>query len=568
MVTLIIFIPVLTACLALLIPGKTLMKGVCLLGAIVTFALSSALWLGYGEEGNGNAADKMAALAKERMDEVPAEHRALVTSISDRDGGSSWISPQEELDLKSKGVFEHARDIRDFKLAQGVALAKGLEYIEYAPWISAFRINYFVGVDGLSIPLIWLTSLLGVLCLIYSWNIEKATKGYFTLFLMLITGLNGVFAALDFFLFYVFWEIVLLPMYFLIGIWGGPRRIYAALKFFIYTLVGSVLMLLAMLALYFNTDPYSFNLLTLMEVAPGFELTFQMYIFFALFIGFAIKVPVFPFHTWLPDAHVEAPTAASVVLAGVLLKMGGYGFFRFMYPLAPEAGTTKVCIMFIAILGVINIVYGALCALAQKDFKRLVAYSSISHMGYVLLGMAAMTSGGVNGAVLQMFNHGISSAMMFLLVGVVYDRAHHRDLNRFGGLGLQMPYYTGLATVGFFASLGLPALNGFISEALVFLGAYETELFPKVLVYISASGIVLTAGYILWTIQRVFFGSLNEKYRSFPDLNLREVLVLVPLGIMCIVYGVWPKFILDMLGGSIEIFLQMMPDSIRMAAGG
>jgi NADH-quinone oxidoreductase subunit M len=357
-------------------------------------------------------------------------------------------------------------------------------------------------------------------------------------------------------------------MYFLIGIWGGPRRVYAAIKFFIYTLVGSVLMLLAMLALYFNTDPYTFNMLTLMQLAPGFSASFQWWIFLALFIGFAIKVPVFPFHTWLPDAHVEAPTAASVILAGVLLKMGGYGFFRILYPMAPDAGVSHFFIMMVALLGLINIVYGALCAMAQKDFKSLVAYSSISHMGYVLLGMAAFTPGGANGAVLQMFNHGVSSAMMFLLVGVVYDRAHHRDLNRFGGLGLQMPYYTGLATIGFFASLGLPGLNGFISEALVFLGAFSTTMFPKWIVFVSASGIVLTAGYILWTIQRVYFGPLNEKYAKFKDVSAREVAVLAPLAVLCILFGVWPKLILDTLGGSINTFLDLMQNSISMAMGG
>ena len=403
----------------------------------------------------------------------------------------------------SRDVYRTCWELRT---AQGAAASEHIRYVEFGSWITSFNINYFMGADGLSLPLVWLTALLGILCIAYSWNIEKGTKAYFALFLILETGLMGVFLALDFFLFYVFWEIVLLPMYFLIGIWGGPRRVYAAIKFFIYTLVGSVIMLLCMLALYFHSGFETFNVLTLMEVAPSFSFTMQMYLFLGLFVGFAIKVPVFPFHTWLPDAHVEAPTAASVILAGVLLKMGGYGFFRFSFGLAPNAARGDVeipifgnFVIFLAVLGVINIVYGALCAMAQTDFKRLVAYSSVSHMGYVLLGLAAMTDAGIQGAALQMFNHGLSSAMMFLIVGVIYDRAHHRNLTKFGGLATQMPYYTGLATVGFFASLGLPGLNGFISEALCFIGAYESEAaavgggftgMPRIFVYLALPGIV------------------------------------------------------------------------------
>ncbi|MBI3843500.1 MAG: NADH-quinone oxidoreductase subunit M [Planctomycetes bacterium] len=351
--------------------------------------------------------------------------------------------------------------------------------------------------------------------------------------------------------------------------WGGPRRIYAAIKFFIYTLVGSVLMLLALLAMYFQTDPHTFNVLALMKVAPTYSAAFQWWIFVALFIAFAIKVPVFPFHTWLPDAHVEAPTAVSVVLAGVLLKMGGYGLFRFSYTLAPAAAVSDTVVTAMIVLGLTNMVYGALCAMAQKDFKSLVAYSSISHMGYVLLGLAAMTNAGVQGAALQMFTHGISSAMLFLLVGVIYERAHHRDLARFGGIGLQMPYYTGIAMIGFFASLGLPGLSGFWGEAFVFLGAWNSHFIPRWAIYVSITTVVLTAAYLLWTIQRVYLGEIkDEHYKSFPDVNLREVLALAPLGILAIVVGVFPSVILDYLNGAMNTLVQVVNEGAKVAGIG
>ena len=319
----------------------------------------------------------------------------------------------------------------------------GFQFKEQWAWIPAYNIQYFVGVDGLSISMVLLTALLSFICIFASWGIEKAVKGYFALFLLLVTGMMGVFVALDFFLFYIFWEVMLLPMYFLIGIWGGPRREYAAIKFFLYTLFGSVLMLLAILALYFTTEPHTFDMTALMAQAGKYSTQvlpiwpfnqwgwgFQHLVWMALFIGFAIKIPAFPFHTWLPDAHVEAPTAISVILAGVLLKMGTYGILRINYPMLPVA-TADLAYWFLGALGAWNIIYGALCAMAQKDLKKLVAYSSVSHMGYVMLGMASFTTQGINGAVLQMFNHGTITGMLFLLVGVVYDRAHHRDIDGF-----------------------------------------------------------------------------------------------------------------------------------------
>jgi len=424
--------------------------------------------------------------------------------------------------------------------------------------------------------MVLLTAIISFIAVFASWNIEKAPKGYFSLLLLLDTGMIGVFVALDFFLFYVFWEVMLLPMYFLIGIWGGPRREYAAIKFFLYTLFGSVLMLLVMLALYFSVsyiDPqtgekiHTFNMLLMMNpvnYAPNSLLyglhTYWRYIaYILLFIGFAIKVPIFPFHTWLPDAHVEAPTAISVILAGVLLKMGTYGMLRISYPIFPD-GMVYFAIP-LAILGFINIVYGALVAMAQTDFKKLIAYSSISHMGIVILGMAALNTQGVTGAVMQMFNHGTITAMLFLIVGVIYDRAHTRGLNDFGGLAHQMPKYTGIVTIAFFAALGLPGLSGFISEAFSFLGAFQVFRWITI---ISTLGIVLTAAYMLWTLQRLFLGKLPEKWKNLPDINGRELFTLVPLAIIVIFLGIYPGPMIDLMNSSVNHLVQFVSSNAGM----
>ncbi|HIF63400.1 MAG TPA: NADH-quinone oxidoreductase subunit M [Deltaproteobacteria bacterium] len=424
---------------------------------------------------------------------------------------------------------------------------EAMQFMERAQWIPSFNIQYIMGVDGLSVTMILLTALLCPICILASWNIEKGVKGYFALFLLLDAGMTGVFCALDFFLFYIFWEVMLLPMYFLIGIWGGARREYAAIKFFLYTLAGSVLMMIAMLALYFYNEPHTFDMLVLMDNAGTYSRTFQTWTWLALFIGFAIKIPAFPFHTWLPDAHVEAPTAISVILAGVLLKMGTYGILRFCYPMLPLA-TQDMAFWALAALGTWNIVYGALCAMAQTDMKKLVAYSSISHMGYVMLGMATMTVQGINGAVLQMFNHGTITAMLFLLVGVVYDRAHHRRIDGFGGLASVMPVYTGIMVIAFFAAMGLPGLSAFISEVLVLLGAWQ---YSPGLAIVAASAVVLTAGYMLWMLQRVWLGPVNEEYASMPDVNAREILMLAPLAVIVIVLGVYPHAVLDLINTSL-----------------
>ncbi len=437
------------------------------------------------------------------------------------------------------------------------------QYFVNVPWIDTFNINYHVGIDGLSVTLLLLTALLGPICVLASWrNIEKGLKAYMALFLLLETGMLGFFAALDLFLFFVFFELTLLPMYFLIGVWGGPRREYAAIKFFLYTLFGSVLMLVAIIAVYLNSGApgdRTFDIPTLITLAatPGHALAdsvFQRWVFAGFFIGFAVKVPIFPFHTWLPDAHVEAPTAISVILAGVLLKMGTYGFVRINMAMFPEGlaiftNGEGFWGHSLALLGFINIVYGSFCALAQTDFKKLVAYSSIGHMGFVILGLAARNVEGINGAVLQMFNHGVISAMLFLLVGVLYDRAHHREINGFGGLGNRMPIYTGITTLAFMASLGLPGLSGFVGEALSLLGAFQE--FP-LLTILSTIGIVVGAAYFLWTFQRVFLGTLNPKYEELPEINRREIVTLVPLGILTIVLGIMPSIAIDMFNVSVS----------------
>jgi NADH-quinone oxidoreductase subunit M len=390
--------------------------------------------------------------------------------------------------------------------------------------------------------------------------------GYMALLLLLQTGMMGTFVALDMFLFYVFWEVMLLPMYFLIGVWGGPRKEYAAIKFFLYTLAGSVLMLLAIIGVYYSSaasqlvdgtpTQHTFNLITLAaqgqagvfaKAGPVLGFAFTKIVWVAFFIGFAIKIPMFPFHTWLPDAHVEAPTPVSVILAGVLLKMGIYGILRFNYPILPDATAWAANAM--AVFGMVNIVYAAFVCLAQKDLKKLIAYSSVSHMGFSLLGMASMTPSGISGAVMNLFTHGLISPMLFLIVGVIYDRAHHREIERFGGLATELPEYSGIMGLAFFASLGLPGLAGFISEFLVLSGA-----FPVFMVYtiISATSVIITAAYYLWAIHRMFLGKLNEAYKGYPDLNWRERFSLYPLGALVIVLGFYPQAILNWINPTLH----------------
>jgi len=456
----------------------------------------------------------------------------------------------------------------------------GMQFMERATWIPSFNITYILGVDGLSLPMVILTALLCFIGIFVSWNINKAVKGYFALFLLLDTGIIGVFLSMDFFLFYIFWEVMLLPMYFLIGMWGGPQREYAAIKFFLYTLFGSVLMLIGILGLYFSCGN-TFDIQVLMEVAPDalrgltwWGMSAIKVIWVLLFVGFAIKVPVFPFHTWLPLAHVEAPTAISVILAGILLKLGVYGILRINYGLMPDgvywfSGA-------LAALGLINVIWGGLCALAQTDLKKLVAYSSVNHMGYTLIGMAAIIAAGeanglnlkaaqagLGGAVFQMFNHGTISAMLFILVGVIYDRAHHRDIEGFGGLAAQMPIYTGITAVAFFAGLGLPGFSGFISEAMCFIGAFPVY---KGIVIASTLGILLNAAYFLWAFQRIFFGELNEKYKDLPEINRLELFTVVPLLLITLFFGIYPAPFLDLISSTMDVIINHVVSLATLAS--
>ena len=435
--------------------------------------------------------------------------------------------------------------------------ARMFQFRETYSWIPSLGVNYDFGVDGISVLLILLTTFMGIIAIVSSFTaIQNRQKEYYVLLLLLQTGMIGTFCALDFFLFYVFWEIMLVPMYFIIGIWGGQRRLYAAIKFFLYTLSGSVLMLLSILALYFfNGDgiPFlhikglgagqSFSVLRFHEIGHLIPPNLQFWIFIGFFLGFAIKVPMFPFHTWLPDAHVEAPTAGSIILAAVLLKMGTYGFVRFALPILPDG--TRQLLPLIVTLSLIGIIYGALVSLVQKDMKKLVAYSSVSHLGFVMLGMFALNPMGLKGSVLQMINHGISTGALFLLVGFLYERRHTRMIADYGGMAKQMPMYATLFLIAALSSMGLPALNGFIGEFTILLGAANRS---PVWAVVASVGIVLGAAYLLWLYQRVFWGPLdNPENRDVPDLNKRELGMMLAL-VACMVWiGIRPGVFFDMI---------------------
>lgn len=419
--------------------------------------------------------------------------------------------------------------------------SKDFQFVEQANWIPSIGASYHLGIDGFALLLVMLTTLLGFLSILSSWSaIENRLKEYYAFFLLLQTGMLGVFMALDFLLFFVFWETVLVPMYFIIGIWGGPRRVYAAIKFMIYTLIGSVLMLLGILTLYYHYytqfQAYSFDIADLMKMslAPGI----QWWVFWAFFLGFAVKVPMWPFHTWLPDAHVEAPTAGSVILASVLLKMGTYGFLRFSLPLLPDAAKQPTIVNVMAVLSIIGIVYGALASLMQKDWKKLVAYSSVSHLGFCTLGIFALNPLGIQGSIIQQINHGISTGMLFLIVGVVYERRHTREISEYGGLMRVMPVFTIVFLIAALSSMGMPPLNGFIGEITILQGAYQMSLNWA---FWAVLGIALGAAYLLWLFQRTMLGDLAPKNETMRDLSWREIAVFTPLLALAFWIGLFPS---------------------------
>lgn len=452
----------------------------------------------------------------------------------------------------------------------------GFQFIEYGSWLPDYGINYFLGIDGISLVLVVFTAFLMPITLLASWNdIDRSVKTYVFFMLFLQTGMLGAFVSLNLFQFYLFWELMLVPMYFIIGIWGGPRRVYAAVKFFIFTMVGSLLMLVALLVVYYlsfeQTGGLNFDLVSSPgNVLPGLLDTqipvtgeapwwrTQTWLFAAFALAFAIKVPMVPFHTWLPDAHVEAPTSGSVILAGVLLKMGTYGFVRFALPLFPEAAVEFT--PWILTLSLIGIVYGSLVAMVQSDIKKLVAYSSVAHLGFVMLGMFAFNATGLNGSVLQMVNHGLSTGALFLLVGMLYERRHTREIADFGGVAKPMPVFAAFFALVTMSSIGLPMLNGFVGEFLILLGVF---LYDPLVAVIATSGVVLAAAYMLWMFRRVFFGPVeNAENRGLIDLGLREKIVMIAMVIPIVWIGIYPDPLLRRIEPSVlEILRQLEPET-------
>jgi len=443
-------------------------------------------------------------------------------------------------------------------LAQFDQTNASLQMVERLPWfqLAGMQIEYFLGVDGLSVLLVLLTTFLTPISIISTWSaVEDRVKEFLIFFLLLEVGMVGVFLAQDIFLFYIFWEFTLVPMYFLIGIWGGPRRVYAAIKFFLYTMAGSILMLLAILWLGITFESFSVPDLIAQGGIPG---SVQTWLFLAFAAAFAIKVPMWPLHSWLPDAHVEAPTAGSVILAGVLLKMGTYGFLRFNLPLFPEASIRFA--PWIAGLAVIGIIYGAAVSYAQKDAKKLVAYSSVSHLGFVVLGLFALNPLGIQGGILQMINHGLSTGALFLIVGMIYERRHTREMDDFGGLWKVMPIYGALTLIVTLSSMGLPGLNGFVGEFSILLGAFGSEAIGSpIYAGIAAAGVIMAAIYMLYMFQKLFLGPLDkDENKAVKDINLREILTLVPLVIFIFWIGLYPKPFFNLIGPSVDKLVALL----------
>ncbi|MDA8173224.1 MAG: NADH-quinone oxidoreductase subunit M [Nitrospiraceae bacterium] len=432
-----------------------------------------------------------------------------------------------------------------------------MQFVEWYSWIPPFNIDYHVGVDGISVLFVLLSTLVIILCVLISWNSVKDKVKEFYMALLLIEGaMIGVFCSVDFFLFYVFWEAMLIPMYLIIGVWGGPNRLYAAIKFFLYTLVGSVLMLVGIIALYLHAGR-DFDIQHLANMK--YPLSMQMWLFWAFFAAFAVKVPMFPVHTWLPDAHTEAPTAGSVILAAVLIKMGAYGFLRFSLPMFPDA--SRAMAMPMMVLSVIAIIYGGIVCLAQTDLKRLIAYSSVSHMGFVTLGIFALNVQGMEGGILQMLNHGIVTGALFLCVGIIYDRTHSRQISDYGGAATVLPVYAGLFMLFTLAAIGLPGTNGFVGEFLILLGGFTAN---KAAGAIAATGIIIGAGYMLWLYQRMFFQSVNPKLEGFSDISAREFITLAPMAALVFWIGFYPDAFLSFLHPSVQAII----NRVQPAAGG
>lgn len=437
------------------------------------------------------------------------------------------------------------------------------QFIHQFKWIEKLNISYFVGVDGISLLLVLLTTFLTPLTLLSSWtSIQKNVKEFTFFMLMLEVGMLGVFVSLDLFLFYIFWEAMLIPMYFIIGIWGGEQRIYASVKFFIYTMFGSLLMLVAIIWLaVYASNPLGYfttNLLELYKVGPDVPSTIQNWMFLAFAFSFAIKVPLFPLHTWLPDAHVQAPTAGSVILAGVLLKMGTYGLVRFCLPLFPQSAITFA--PYISILAIIGIIYGALVAMVQKDVKKLVAYSSVAHLGFVVLGIFAVTIESIQGAIIQMINHGLSTGALFLLVGVIYERTHTREISDYGGIAKIVPIFSFALMFASLSSVGLPGLNGFVGEFLILIGSFKSAVLNNWWYTVFAtSGVIFAAVYLLWMYQRVVFGEVtNPKLNGFSDMNKREMIVLIPIFILIIWIGIYPSTFLNVSNKSAKKVIEQV----------